>query len=218
MFTLENISVLLQALGTLLGASSVVGPERLARWEANIRRYLNVPRLVTVLIEKAKAVEGVSFIILRLPTIIGVGVLAFLLIVGFNIIIQHPYFVNRIHNIFTGTNLPAETYTLLSCGFWMALLIVIVLYLTVLRFMLMLFLIPIILIAEIVGVWVARKLAYVVYIIMLIPILTAYLLTVIMLIPYLLADLISIHFDLRPALVVLGTVLAVVGTLLQLRF
>src|SRR3712207_2776235 len=72
--TIARIGVALEIIGVILGASSLVGHNRLAHWEAAIRTYLNARQFISGLAQKRQPILSTSFRILYKPVSIIVSI------------------------------------------------------------------------------------------------------------------------------------------------
>lgn len=204
---LGRTSLILEFVGTVLMASSLAGAERVQRWETKIRSVYDIPRTANYLTARWKDVYDillwVVFVVFWVAAII-----AFLRAPDVIVIVgRFLHIPEMFDQLQVGGRISSVGIVLGSCCVFILLFVPIMMIVWFpLRTKAFGYTVAILTIVT----------TYILATLLLMPITIGYVVLLVLLIPYFLADRASVRFDLqRPVLGVLGTVLLLVGLLLQ---
>lgn len=222
---IAHIAKILEILAALLGVSSFAGPDRLSRWESSMQAYLNARQAIS------KVNQKLNFLIPKFVHILYVPVKYFVFLFLLASCIAMAWFLSNgkaIASLISEGGLPDRgvatrffmfTYTvLMPIG-----TIIEICVTTALIFVLFLvsgksltgftkqmveYLAPISQVATL-------AISFAIYSFIFLPIVVTYSITLILLTPYIVADKISIHFQLRPVMGILTTIITIVALVME---
>jgi hypothetical protein len=215
---LNRVGTVLELIGIIIMSSSFAGEDRLHRWEASLKDYLDFRLRISIITEKIKKNSYKVFDLSRKVLYILVGTLIFAscLVINWTMDAGNLHFYQS--NILPHFHKSLKDLIIYGCLYFLVGLIFLIIGYCL--FFILVYLIDSIRDFRVTRFIVASGasiLATIFYSLSLIVVFFLYFGSYVLLTPYLIAERVSVRFQLRPVFGVFGTIVSFVGVMFQIQ-